>query len=501
LGAVAGVLAAHAAIAGEMPKRTAIEFLDTRAVEHTHFLERRVTPIRKHPSNPIIADCHSAQTVLKGDDGRLRMWYATRRKIPNNSGSAREYTIRYAESTDGIKWTLPSLGLKEFDGSKDNNVVLVANDVDAAGRPMGGRKGAESISIIDHQQTPSPHARGRFTALIEDGSFIYSDDGLRWTAYPENPCFDPRGSDTFNNIFFDPRVGHFALLHRPHPHLHAGWPRVNRLVARIDSEDFVLWDMTTAQVVLDTDDRDAPAVWTADKKDKRANARGRDKQFYGMTATVYQDFYIGFAQLLDETRRVPGWMDVRLVHSFDGIEWRREPNDTPIVDSHPEFGHWDSGCISFLPTGTPVRMGDDLHFYYSAFNMSHGYKMMTNDKTLKMRLGLGIIKRGRLVGYHAGDDEGELITRPFVLGKPNLLLNANASGGQVRAALAHGDGRPVPGCTRDDCEPITQDGLDMPLRWKGKGDLGNLVGQQVRLRIAARNAAIYAVRMVHNTGD
>jgi len=66
----------------------------------------------------------------------------------------------------------------------------------------------------------------------------------------------------------------------------------------------------------------------------------------------------------------------------------------------------------------------------------------------------------------------------------------------VRAALAHADGRPVAGCDKDDCEPITQDGLDQPLRWKGKADLTDLVGQKVRLRIAARNAALYAVRMV-----
>ena len=56
-------------------------------------------------------------------------------------------------------------------------------------------------------------------------------------------------------------------------------------------------------------------------------------------------------------------------------------------------------------------MGDDLHFYYGAFNMTHNYTMRTDDKRVKMRIGLGTVKRGRLVGYHAGDDEGELLTR------------------------------------------------------------------------------------------
>ena len=302
LGVAASVVAAQA------PTRTAIEFLDTRTVEHVHFLERRVTPVRKYEHNPIIADCHSAQTVLKDKDGKLRMWYVTRRKIPNYKGSAREYALRYAESTDGVHWTLPKLGIKEFAGSKDNNVILMANDVDATGREISGPKGMGNFCIIDREQTPAPHTRGRFTALIHDGWFAYSDDGLHWTAYPENPCFRPGGSDTYNNFFFDSRIGRYVLFHRPHPTIHAGWARVNRLVARIESDDLFHWDWSSARCVLDTDDRDAPALRAEGDTKPRSKKRGRGKQFYGMTVTPYQDFYIGFAQLLDETRKVRcGW--------------------------------------------------------------------------------------------------------------------------------------------------------------------------------------------------
>ena len=66
----------------------------------------------------------------------------------------------------------------------------------------------------------------------------------------------------------------------------------------------------------------------------------------------------------------------------------------------------------------------------------------------------------------------------------------------MRAALAHSDGRPIPGFARNDSEPIRADGLDLPLRWEGKPDLSSLMGQKVRLRLAARNAALYALRMV-----
>lgn len=250
LGVVAvGIVLAPALWAGEspaarpaaLPKRTAIEFLDSRTVEHTYFLERRVTPLKKHENNPIIADCHSAQTVVKDKNGNLRMWYVTRRKIPGYTGSAREYTLRYAESTDGVKWILPNLGLKKFDDSRDNNVIFTVNDTDVTGRKMFDQHGLVygNFCIIDREQGPAPHTRGRFTALFCTGHgglcMAYSDDGLRWTAYPENPVFDLGGSDTFNNFLFDARIGRYVLYHRPSPRIRAGsWVHANRLVARID---------------------------------------------------------------------------------------------------------------------------------------------------------------------------------------------------------------------------------------------------------------------------
>ena len=488
LGMAASLAFSQALSAGEQPARNAIEFLDPRNVEHTYFLDRRITPARKHPSNPIIADCHSAQTVLRDRDGTLRMWYVTRRKIPGYTGSAREYTLRYAESSDGVIWTFPKLGLKEFDGTRENNVLLTAHDADANGNELTGRGGlvCGNFSIVDREQGPAPHTRGRFTALINQGSalsLVYSDDGLRWTAYSENPVFDPAGSDTNNNIIFDSRIGKYLLYYRPHPSTHAGPSRANRLVARIESEDLVHWDAGSARCVLDTDARDAPGFSTV------KNARGRDRQFYGMLVSKHQDFYLGLANLLDE---VTGRMDLRLVHSADAADWRREPGDTPFITITPDA--WDCGTIGFVATGCPVQVGDDLFFYYGGTNMTHNYKIMNQEKTLKMRLGLATVRRGRLVGYHAGDAEGELLTRPFLLDKPCLLLNTDAAGGEVRAALMRADGRPIPGYSKDVCEPLHSDGLDMPLRWQGKRDLGDLKGTRVRVRISARNAALYALQ-------
>ncbi len=462
-----------------------IEFVDRCAVEHTYFLERCVTPAKKHVDNPVIDDCHSAQSVLQNDDGRLRMWYLTRRRIPGHTGSGRQYMLHYAESNDGVRWERPNLGLKEVNGSRDNNILMTGKDLAADTESADESIGPWNFCVIDNQVNNAPHARGRYTALIGEQSFAWSDDGLHWSMYPENPVCDLGGSDTFNNFHFDPRIGRYVLYHRPHPRIRAGdWRQANRLIARIESDDLIHWDWNSARCVLDTDARDAPAVGFA--KDRR----GREVQFYALTVAMYNDMYLGFAQTLDERT---GVMDQRLVQSLDGIDWRREALDTPILASTPN--DWDSGMTGFVASGCPLLKDGTLHLYYGGANFSHSYQIMNADPTPRLSLGVATVPAGRLVGYHAGVEAGQLLTRPFELQSTNIQLNASAPAGEITAALVHADGRPIPGCETTSAEPIRGDAPDLPLSWSGHPDLSALQGQHVRLRITATNAALYAIAM------
>ena len=51
------------------------------------------------------------------DDPRKNLWGAPYRRI-----------LCYAESTDGIHWTKPDLGLVEWNGSRENNILLPSDD-------------------------------------------------------------------------------------------------------------------------------------------------------------------------------------------------------------------------------------------------------------------------------------------------------------------------------------------------------------------------------------
>ena len=58
-------------------------------------------------------------TFREGD--RFRAWYRCDQEMPIRG--ERQPLIAYAESTDGIHWEKPRLGLIEFQGSRDNNLV------------------------------------------------------------------------------------------------------------------------------------------------------------------------------------------------------------------------------------------------------------------------------------------------------------------------------------------------------------------------------------------
>jgi len=504
----AGALTAHEQIVAESTApdsngvaRTQYEFLDPRVVEHTYFLERTVSEVQRPLPGPIWRDS-DVGTVLPKPEGGLRMWHL--RLVPRPGAQDFNFVLCYAESDDGIRWHRPELGLKEIDGNKRNNVLILPNDCDAKGRPLTGFFGTGLFCVLDAKLTPHPKARARYTALYltnvpSNGGLhaVYSEDGLHWLAYPENPVY--RGwPDTANNFFYDRRLGRYVLYLRPSQNLHAGPPDVNRLVARAESDDLVHWH--GERVVLDTDAHDAPAAGTVkDGGPGGCYPRGRDRQFYGLIVRPYGDLYLGLAPMLDT---VSGADWVEMLHSFDGIQWQREPERKPFLLGAE--GQWNSPSIYFTAASAPVLVQDKLLFYYGGTNMPHlangkaflGWLegLRTHTPTPYVRgVGLATVPRGRLVGYVAKQAPGELLTRPFPLSGPELTLNADAAKGEVKAGLADEGGVPIGGLTLQHAQPIRCNGLDLPLQWKGKRSLNHLIGQTVRLRITATNAALYGL--------
>lgn len=473
--------------------------IDERWIEDTYFLRRRLEPPTLLRDEPVIEPAMAYGSVLRDRSGRWRMYYLNGRHDHDAiiKTDRFQYCEWLAESDDGVEWTCPSLGLVERDGSRDNNVIMGPHYHDASGADLTGPTGPEGFCVLDGLRHPTPHARARYTALYLAGPMdrpcgicmAYSEDGLTWTGYPENPVI--RGwPDNLNNFFYDERLGHYVLYMRPITH--AGPHSANRKIARAESEDLVHWSLP--QVVMDTDERDADAFDFFDESAASKGApnppRGRGVQFYGMTVVPYRGCYLGFLQVYNVRT---GGMHLELVHSPDGVRWLRELERTPFAAPRGP-GHIDAGMIVSAICHSGIVVDDAHRVYCTATNRNHHGKVLDGDA---MRAGILLYtqRRDRWVGYEAGEQEAELLTRPFEWDGGRLTLNAKiADGGAIGVQLENAWGHPVHEHTRDKFGPLAGplDSLDAPVLWSGRPGIKSWTSEPLRLRFFLKHATLYA---------
>ena len=101
-------------------------FIDTKFVEEPQGVVLRMNQPVKH--GPVLLGTNSwengivtgAGTVIE-DGGRFRVWYTA---CPASGHPLAPFRLCYAESTDGIHWVKPNLGIYEWEGSKANNIIM-----------------------------------------------------------------------------------------------------------------------------------------------------------------------------------------------------------------------------------------------------------------------------------------------------------------------------------------------------------------------------------------
>ena len=75
--------------------------------------------------------------------------------------------------------------------------------------------------------------------------------------------------------------------------------------------------------------------------------------------------------------------------------------------------------------------------------------------------------------------------RPFALNGKELWVSGKADYGQLKVELLDGEEKPIPGYA-------AEDGVAIPVRWRGDGGLSALGGQPARLHFVPNNARLYA---------
>jgi len=461
-------------------------FIDDLLIEYSNRVSLKINPPLKtgpvlHADKPWESHRVGAYGTVMKDGALYKMWYDA---IDEKGNIFHCYAI----STDGIHWEKPNLGLVDYHGSRNNNILPLP--------PCG-------TVFIDPKAPPAQkykyvtYGHGRKGFLGEYGIRVWwSEDGLRWK--PNSDYALPLNADTQNQAFWDDRIGKYvAYLRAWHP---------MRCIARVEIEDILKpwpykpredksyspenpssWPVPTTEL---------PIVFKYDDFDpENVDHYNPCVVKYPYARDVYYMFpsaYLHFPEPPLGKRHNDGLLDIQLATSRDGIEWNRLSRDTYVRLGR--MGEMDSGMIYML-VGM-IREGDDLWMYYAGYDYSHGAYDLE-----KMRYKGAIFRVvQRLDGftsYDAGFKGGELITKPIIFTGSRLTLNVDTSAtGELKVEIQDEDGKPITNFDLNSCKPIHANECFKVVEWQHGDDVSPLSGKPIRLRFSMRNTKLYAFQFV-----
>lgn len=420
----------------------------------------------KFEGNPVIAGEGGYVSVVRDpEDGKFRLWY--QKSVPRETDSGERlptlYGIAYAESDDGIEWDLPVVGTHNWLGSKENNVVWMG--------PTGKRASGHQILTL-----PEEDRRGfRYVMTYRTAGNDPVDSGIRVIGSQDGIHWD-RGSDTFlhlvhsdtcNGIVYDGRAGEYVMFCRAKDRYRKGTGALidvgaSRRISRMSHPN--LWEPweSKPRPILNPDALDAEDRYHA---------------FYGMPCRYHAGIYWGALWVF----RFNDNIYTEMVTSRDGIDFERGLRRVPLV-SFGEEGAWDSYMIFASPDW--IEVGDEWWFYYAGWDGPHG----TPERT--PGIGLAKIRKGGLVSLRGPRGGGGVVTRLVRWPGGDLVVNADASEGEMNVRISDEKRVPLPGFDYSDRTPTSEGGVNQVIRW-GERSLDELKGQVLRIEFAIRDADLY----------
>ncbi|MFN0170907.1 MAG: hypothetical protein ACKV22_31200 [Bryobacteraceae bacterium] len=498
-------------------------FLDDYAVDRVSGLTRSLhSPVKKgliqdeKGGDFGIGGVYVGNLVTRDNRGRFHMMYRFPwddpgvRDLHPSIGEDKAHWFResaaYAYSNDGVRWVKPKLGL--IDGpsalrregpylvaasmSKDNNLgcgIDFAMDL----HEHGGLRDPKRRYLLRYSRKDDTHP---FAKLVESQMYyaaewpdVVHDPNWRQKLEPiPGARMSPRGYSRIAGYDEQARVWWSSAQD-----FLGKWtkrPEHSREIARWESPDLVTWSKEKLVLPLQPDE----------SKDPRDYIEYMDLEPYRVggpkTGAWLGQLIIFHSDRTSEAYRMPrkyivwrkGLTALRLVISRDaGNSWQRVGGMKEWLSPHREEHGYDRLVFGQYP----IRVGDELWLYYTAWDGDHLVYNFDGSTYYKD----GFLRKTRIAratlrwnGYMSLDGSGEVVSKPLVFAGNSLAVNAR---GEVRAELQGLDGKPIPGFSVKDCIPAKGDGVSLPIRWK-KADLSEWSGKPVRLRLVTKSASLYS---------
>jgi hypothetical protein len=381
---------------------------------------------------------------------------------------AAQRVVCEAWSDDGVTWEKPNLGLVEWEGSTDNNIL-----------PKSVLTGYffEDLHDPDPARRYKAHKRhGHYDAHGMTLEAYYSADGYEWTPFAENPVVDTGtkhgrwGPTDF--VGWDPLRQCYAAYLENNLHMHS--PTLHRRsIARIESPDLIHWSEPETLIVVD--EHDYP-----------------DTEFYHLPTTVYAGWRIGLLWIFSTTNTTH---EAHFVFSRDGIDWDRTYRE-PVIRPG-DNGRFDSASNY---ANRPHIHDDQVLLYYTGTNWRSPERLHALGDRAEAKVGLATLPLDGFVSLEGARHEwSRVVTRTFTFTGEELRLNMKAALQQwgaepceVRVEIMDGRHAPIDGFTFAEADNLDETGVNQLVTWQGRSDVSVLEGQPVRLRIHFKNAKLYA---------
>ena len=483
-------------------------FVDDDVIAAVKNVRRRQHRPAKHPANPVIVRDRpwefstyfrtSTFNVLHDPRaGLFKCWYED---FYSYFGSPKhkpglDSRIMYAQSEDGLHWEKPPLGMHSIDGRDTNVVVDYSPDAMAS---------CATVLLDVAESDPARrfkmiYSRRERTDMGFRGAGLfmnYSEDGIDWTPDERNPIYE-HWDDDVEIVTYDAIDKKYVLWGRygghPARSLHPSfdpwfapvWPAkpdgtwgTRRRIYRLESPDCREW--SDAELIFDPGEFD-----------------NLDDGHYGFIPWRAGEMHLGILNVLHQ---VDNTMDMYLLHSRDGIDWRRFLEHRPIIERGGP-GSYDEFMIE--TPSQPLVVGNELFFYYGGTSVHHDWWIYgkeegldvpeAHDKSLARNghhLCLATLRLDGYVSLDATVREGWIETKPMFSTGSQLYINGRCNpDGYIKVEVMDGWNNVWSGFGSDDCEPFEGDSVRHAVRWSG-GSIDEIAGG-VKIRFYLRNAQLY----------
>lgn len=466
-------------------------FVDEHMIESLKNAQRQL----HHPTPHEVAIVHDAPWEGAGsgyhsviqDGDRYRLYYrGSALGVENGRLKSGREVYCYAESRDGITFTKPELGLHDYNGSKQNNIIWTG-------------VGTHNFAPFLDTRADCPK-ESRYKALggqaSEGGLFAFhSADGIQWSLMREKPVVTQGAFDSQNLAFWDATAGVYRAYFRTFTGgITTGkvWkPEGFRAIRTATSRDFLKWENEA-----DLTYKVSPAEHLYTNQvapyfraphlligfPTRYIERGWSNSMRALPELVRREQRAA-AHLRYGTALTEGL----IMASRDGVRFERW--NEAFLRPGPErpstwlYGHqfiaWHAVETESSLPGAPREMS-----LYATEGSWHGKGNSLRRYTLRL---------DGFVSINAPWKGGELITKPLTFTGNKLTLNfATSAAGGLQVELQDENGKPLPGYALSDCEELFGDTLDRHVTWKTTADLSSVVGQTVRVRFVLRDADLFS---------